>query len=75
MDIIGNEHMFQLLCRVANKSRINTTRAMMMATGGCIVQSTIRQQNPDGSYAVARALVYVPGAEIVPDVKGGKRII
>lgn len=32
--------------------------------GGCIVQVTTQQRNPDGSYAVADALTYVPGIHI-----------
>jgi hypothetical protein len=31
---------------------------------GCIVQVTTQQRNPDGSYAVAEALTYVPGMNI-----------
>ena len=32
--------------------------------GGCIVQVTTQQKNPDGSYAVAEALTYVPNVQI-----------
>ncbi|MHA2893348.1 hypothetical protein [Bacillus cereus] len=32
--------------------------------GGCVMQVTTQQKNPDGSYAIAEALIYVPGVHI-----------
>lgn len=37
--------------------------------GGCIVQVTTQQTNPDGSYAVAEALTYVPGVHLDKEVE------
>jgi len=41
---------------------------------GCVVQVTTQQRNPDGSYAVAEALTFVPGVHI-KEVKKGKVVI
>jgi hypothetical protein len=37
---------------------------MMVHGLGCLVQVTTKQRNPDGSYAVAEAVAFVPGAAI-----------
>jgi len=39
-----------------------------------VVQVTTQQKNPDGSYAIAEALTYVPGVLIIADVNNGRKL-
>ena len=63
--IVGNGDLFQLLAKASSQAEgwMKSTKAMEV-TGGCVVQVTTQQRNPDGSYAVAEALTFVPGVTI-----------
>jgi hypothetical protein len=69
IQVVGNGDMFRLLCKASSQAQgwMKSTKAMEVP-GGCVVQVTTQQRNPDGSYAVAEALTYVPGVQIVNDV-------
>ncbi len=73
--VVGNGDMFRLLCKASseNEGWMKSTKAMNV-TGGVVVQVTTQQKNPDGSYAVAEALTYVPGNHVVSDVNNGRKI-
>lgn len=64
-DIIkfGNADMFKLLCKASSEAEgwMKSTKALAIDGVGCIVQVTTQQRNPDGSYALAEALTFVPG--------------
>ena len=64
-----------LLCKASSKSEgwMKSTKAMYVDEG-CVVQVTTQQRNPDGSYAVAEALTYVPGACIIDDENNGRKL-
>lgn len=64
--VFGNGDLFTLISKASseNEGWMKSTKAMFVGTG-CLVQVTTQQRNPDGSYAVAEALTYVPGVEIV----------
>ena len=74
--VVGNGDMFQLLCKASsqNEGWMKSTKALEM-DAGCLVQVTTQQRNPDGSYAVAEALVFVPCVRIVPDANGGRKLV
>ncbi len=76
--IVGNGNMFKLLCKASSESEgwMKSTKAMEVS-GGCVVQVTTQQRNPDGSYAVAEALTFVPGVGIKPDHdhEGGHKLL
>ncbi len=76
IQVVGNGDMFRLLCKASSQAQgwMKSTKAMEVP-GGCVVQVTTQQKNPDGSYAVAEALTYVPGVQIVNDVEGGRKLI
>lgn len=58
----GNGDTFRLLCKASSESEGWMKSTKVCETGsGCIVQVTTQQRNPDGSYAIAEALTYVPG--------------
>ena len=73
--VVGNGDMFQLLCKASSEKEgwMKSTKAMAV-DGGCIVQVTTQQKNPDGSYVVAEALTYVPGVIIVDDENDGRKL-
>ena len=73
--VVGNGDMFQLLCKASSQEEgwMKSTKAMQTLSG-CVVQVTTQQRNPDGSYAVAEALTFVPGVMITDDKNGGRRL-
>ena len=74
--VVGNGDAFRLLCKASsqNEGWMKSTKAMEVP-GGCVVQATTQQRNPDGSYAVAEALTFVPGVKITEDVNNGRRLV
>ena len=72
--VVGNGDLFQLLCKVSsqNEGWMKSTKAMEIPRSGCVVQVTTQQRNPDGSYAVAEAVTFVPGAVISTDADGNR---
>lgn len=64
----GDGDLFKLISKASsqNEGWMKSTKAM--DTGlGVVIQVTTQQRNPDGSYAIAEALTYVPDAKIVED--------
>ena len=43
---------------------MKSCKAMEVPGCGVCIQVTTQQRNPDGSYAVAEAVTYVPGARV-----------
>ena len=74
--IVGNGDAFRLLFKASSQEEgwMKSTKAMQVE-GGCLVQVTTQQRNPDGSYAVAEALTYVPGVMIADDENNGRKLI
>ena len=66
LKVFGNGDSFRLICKASSESEgwMKSTKAMWIPGLGCLVQVTTQQRNPDGSYAVAEALTFVPGARI-----------
>jgi hypothetical protein len=65
LQVYGDGDTFALLCKASSQEQgwMKSTKVANVP-GGCIVQVTTQQRNPDGSYAVGEALTYVPGAHI-----------
>lgn len=65
LTIYGNGDTFALLCKASSQKQgfMKSTKVCNVPSG-CIVQVTTQQKNPDGSYAVAEALTFVPGVMI-----------
>ncbi|WP_289100991.1 hypothetical protein [uncultured Marinobacter sp.] len=74
--VVGNGDLFQLLCKASSQKEgwMKSTKAMQTGTG-CVVQVTTQQRNPDGTYAVAEAVTFVPGVTIVEDNNGGRKLV
>ena len=64
--VIVGEDLFKLLSKASSQSEgwMKSTKGMATASG-VVVQVTTQQRNEDGSYAVAEALTFVPGASII----------
>jgi hypothetical protein len=64
--VFGNPDKWKLLCKASSESEgwMKSTKVMDVP-GGCLVQVTTQQRNPDGSYAIAEALTYVPDANFI----------
>jgi len=77
VETFGNCDMFQLLCKASseNEGWMKSTKAMEVEGVGCVVQVTTQQRNPDGSYAVAEAVTFVPQAVIVGDAENGRKLV
>lgn len=62
----GDGDLFRLIAKAWSEAQgwMKSTKAMEIAGAGVIVQVTTQQRNHDGTYAVAEALAFVPGAMI-----------
>lgn len=65
LKVYGVGDTFALLCKASSAEQgwMKSTKVCNVPNG-CIVQVTTQQKNPDGSYAVAEALTYVPGVNL-----------
>jgi len=61
IEVYGNGDLFKLVCKASSKAEgwMKSTKVCDVP-GGCLVQVTTQQRNPDGSYAVAEALAFAP---------------
>lgn len=59
--VFGDGDTFKLLCKASSESQgwMKSTKVCNVFDG-CIVQVSIQQKNPDGSYSVAEAVTFVP---------------
>jgi hypothetical protein len=75
--VVGNGDLFQLLAKASSQKEgwMKSTKAMEISGLGCLVQVTTQQRNPDGSYAVAEALTFVPNVAIQTDSNGGRVLL
>lgn len=62
----GDGDTFKLISKASSKKEgwMKSTKAMQVKGGGCVIQVTTQQRNPDGSYSIAEAITHVPDAEI-----------
>ena len=76
INVVGNGDMFRLLCKASSQEEgwMKSSKAMQVP-GGCVVQVTTQQRNPDGSYAVAEAVTFVPGVVICDDENNGRKLV
>ena len=70
--VYGNGDLFKLLSKASSQREgwMKSTKAMEIPHVGCLVQVTTQQRNPDGSYAVAEALQFVPGVVLLENAAG-----
>ena len=70
--VYGNGDLFKLLSKTSSQREgwMKSTKVMEIPHVGCLVQVTTQQRNPDGSYAVAEALQFVPGVVLLENAAG-----
>ena len=70
----GDGDTFKLNSKASSEAEgwMKSTKAMEIPGVGCGVQVTTQQRNPDGSYAVAEAVTFVPGVRIVAGIDGSQ---
>ena len=75
--IVGDGDAWALIGKASHAEQgwMKSSKAYYIDGAGCIVQVTTQQRNPDGSYAVAEAVCFVPGVALVDDVNGGRKLI
>ena len=63
--VYGDGDAWQLICKASSEKEgwMKSTKAMDL-DGGCLVQVTTQQRNPDGSYAIAEAVTFVPDVAV-----------
>ncbi len=73
--VVGNGDAWRLLCKASSQEEgwMKSTKAMEVP-GGCLVQVTTQQRNPDGSYVIAEAVCFVPGVTVINDENDGRRL-
>lgn len=66
LEVIGDGDIFQVLSKAWSEEEgwMKSTKALEIKGLGCLIQVTTQQRNPDGSYAVAEALTFVPGVHL-----------
>ena len=66
LTVFGDGDLFKLITKASSEKEgwMKSTKAMEIRDVGCVVQVTTQQRNPDGSYALAEALTFVPRARI-----------
>lgn len=72
IEIVGNGDLFRVLCKASSEAEgwMKSTKAMQILGVGCVVQVTTQQRNPDGSYALAEAITFVPHVKLAFDGTG-----
>lgn len=75
LKVYGDGDTFALLCKASSQEQgwMKSTKVCNVSRG-CIMQVTTQQKNPDGSYAVAEALTYVPDVHIDKDSSPRKMV-
>lgn len=76
LKVFGNGDTFALLCKASSQEQgwMKSTKVCNLPNG-CLVQVTTQQRNPDGSYAVAEALTFVPGINMMFPTDGSDRYL
>jgi len=70
----GDGDTFALICKASSEEEGWTKSTKAMDVGhGVVVQVTTQQRNIDGTYSIAEAVCFVPGAEVanICDSEGG----
>lgn len=75
LKVVGNGDLFRLINKAYSEREgwMKSTKAME-TPHGCLVQVTTQQRNPDGSYALAEALSFVPDCQISENPDGTRSL-
>lgn len=75
--VFGNGDAWKLMGKASSNEQgwMKSSKAYEIPGVGCVVQVTTQQRNPDGSYALAEAITFVPGVRLVGDEYGGRSLV
>ncbi len=75
LEVYGNGDSFRLICKASSQKEgwMKSTKALEIKDAGCLVQVSTQQRNPDGSYALAEALTFVPNVTIVNTIEPNQK--
>jgi len=75
--VFGDGDAWRLMSKASSETQgwMKSAKAKEILGVGCLVQITTQQRNPDGSYAVAEAIAFVPGVRLVDDEHGGRTLV
>lgn len=64
--VFGDGDLWQLVSKASSAEQgwMKSCKAMEVPGRGVCVQVTTQQRNPDGSYAIAEAVCFVPGCRV-----------
>lgn len=73
--VMFGDDLFKLLSKASSEKEgwMKSTKAMQVC-GGCVVQVTTQQRNPDGSWAVAEAVTFVPGVTVKKQLDANNKV-
>lgn len=66
IQVVGDGDLFQTISKAWSEEEgwMKVTKAMEVRGVGCLIQVSSQQRNPDGSYALAEALTFMPGVKL-----------
>lgn len=75
--VFGDPDAWKLICKASSQKEgwMKSTKALQVEGRGCFLQVTTQQRNPDGSYAVAEAVVFAENMRIEEPSMGGPSTI
>lgn len=79
LDIVvwGDPNSWLVLSKASSEKQgwMKSTKILPIDKIGVVLQVTTQQRNPDGSYAVAEALQFIPGAKVIEEFDGSGNVI
>lgn len=75
--VFGNGDLWQLVSKASSQREgwMKSTKVKRVPGVGCFLQVTTQQRNPDGSYAVAEAVTFAPGVDLMLSSADGKLVL
>lgn len=77
ISIFGDPNAWLLLAKASSESQgwMKSTKVLPIEKVGCLVQVSTQQRNPDGTYAVAESLEFIPGVKVVESWDGSGKVV
>jgi hypothetical protein len=74
--VIGEPDAWKLISKAYSEHEgwMKSTKALQVPGGGCLVQVTTQQRNPDDSYAIAEAVAFIPSVWIYRNEDGTHKL-
>ena len=72
----GDPNAWVVLAKASSEQQgwMKSTKALPIDKLGVLVQVSTQQKNEDGTYSLAEALQYIPGAKVVEELDGSGKV-